>query len=235
MSDVCATCIGLCCYDVLVRVTGYDAWRIKRAQALNFEQFLMAGTDTPAGPGAFLIAGERRALYLEKNAANPRACTFLMHLPDDVRRCGIYAERPSVCAVYPMTFTNGSVALRSDVRCEASNWNMATITYPFWRRNLLVHTFETHLYQRVADHWNETAGANDGGSAEYYAYVERCFDGIDARRSDIAKEAFDDLIARWQQPVDDTATKSVESFLVDVDRLCSMAFMEIMQATEGPA
>ena len=236
MSDACATCSGECCYDVIVRVTGYDAWRIKRAQALDFGQFLTIGPDTPAGPGAFTLDGERRALYLGKNAANQRACAFLMHVPDGIRRCGIYAERPRVCAVYPMTFTNGSVALRSDVRCEASNWNMATITYPYWRRNLLEHMFESHLYGLVAEHWNRRS-ANGGTLPQYYAFVERCFDTIDARRSEIGEEAFDDLMLHWQQAIDEDATARVETFLADVDRLCAAQTSTTAPAatTAGPA
>jgi len=223
VSDVCATCSGMCCYDVLVRVTGYDAWRIKRAQALAFDQFLMVGPDTPAGPGAFVLEGERCAIYLGKNAENARVCAFLMHLPGDVRRCGVYAERPTVCAVYPMTFTNGSVALRSDVRCEATNWNMATITYPKWRRGLLAHLFESHLYGRVTDRWNETRAKSGGTLAEFFAYVESCFDAIDVRRSEIGKEDFDDLLLHWQQPVDEAAAARGERFLADVDHICESA------------
>jgi Fe-S-cluster containining protein len=222
VSDACATCNGLCCYDVVVRITGYDAWRIKRAQALEFSQFVTIGADTPAGPGAFLIDGERHAIYLGKNAENARACTFLMHLPGEVRRCGIYAERPRVCAVYPMTFTNGSVALRGDIRCETSNWNMATITYPYWRRNLLEHLFESHLYGLVAERWNETSAPSGGTLPQYYAYVERCFDAIDARRSEIGKESFDDLVLHWQQAVDEGATARVKSFLADVEGICTL-------------
>jgi Fe-S-cluster containining protein len=203
-------------------VTGYDAWRIKRAQALAFEEFLTIGPDAPHGAGAFLLDGELRAIHLGKNAANPRACTFLMHLPGEVRRCGIYAERPRVCAVYPMTLTNGSVALRSDVRCEASNWNMATITYPYWRRNLLEHLFESHLYQIVAERWNEAA-ANEGGALpEYYAHLERCFDAIDARRSEIGKERFDELILHWQESGADEATRApIAEFFAEVYGLCA--------------
>ena len=223
MSDACATCTGMCCYDVIVRVTGYDAWRIKRAQALQFEQFLTVGPDTPAGQGAFFVEGERRALYLGKNVANERACTFLMHLPNDTRRCGVYAERPTVCAVYPMTFTNGSVALRADVRCEASNWNMATITYPYWRRNLLEHLFESHLYGIVAGRWNETSGQNGGTLPEYLAHVERCFDAIDARRSEIGKESFDDIILHWQQPAAESEAQTrVADFLAEVHSICAL-------------
>jgi Fe-S-cluster containining protein len=212
----------MCCYDVIVRVTGYDAWRIKRAQALQFEQFLTIGPDAPAGPGAFMLGGERQALYLGKNAGNQRACAFLMHLPNDTRRCGIYAERPTVCAVYPMTFTNGSVALRGDVRCEASNWNMASITYPYWRRGLLDHIFESHLYGIVAERWNEAAGTNGRTLIEYYAHVQRCFDAIDARRSEIGKESFDDLILHWQQPAADSEAQArVADFLTEVRSICA--------------
>ncbi len=222
MSDTCATCTGMCCYDVIVRVTGYDAWRIKQAQALQFEQFLTAGPDEPAGQGAFLLGSERRALYLGKNAANERACTFLMHLPDGFRRCGIYAERPTVCTVYPMTFTNGSVALRPDVRCKAANWNMATITYPYWRRNLLEHLFESHVYGIVAERWNETGGKNGGTLPGYFAHVERCFDSIDALRSEIGKESFDDLILHWQQPAaEGDAQRRVADFLNEVSSICA--------------
>ena len=215
--------MGLCCYDVIVRITGYDAWRIKRAQALEFSQFVTIGPDAPTGPGAFLIDGERHAIYLGKNAENERACTFLMHLPaGEVRRCGIYAERPRVCLVYPMTFTNGSVALRSDARCEASSWNMATITYPYWRRNLLEHLFEAHLYGIVAERWNESSAKNGGTVPQYYAYVERCFDAIDARRSEIGKESFDDLLLYWQQPAaGGEAQARVADFLTAVRSICA--------------
>ncbi|HET9392479.1 MAG TPA: YkgJ family cysteine cluster protein [Candidatus Rubrimentiphilum sp.] len=219
MSDSCAACTGLCCYDVVVRVTGYDAWRIKRAQALPFEQFLAIGPDMPAAPGAFMLDGERSALYLGKNSENSRACTFLMHLSGGVQRCGIYANRPSVCAVYPMTFTNGSVALRSDVRCDKSNWNMATITYPRWRHALLKHLFETHLYDRVAAAWNEIPAAANPSLAKYYAYIERCFDAIDTMRLDAGEKNFDELILRWQQAGGQTSETPAEDFLKQVDRV----------------
>ena len=197
MSDACANCNGTCCYNVSVRVTGYDAWRIKRAQALEFEQFLRAQPEPEAQAGSFLIGSERFALYLGKNPRNPDVCTFLMHLPDGIMRCGIYPERPRVCAVYPMTFKNGSVDLRTDVACKPANWNLATITYPMWRRNLLEHFFEGFVNARVAARWDEGSAYAKAALADYYRYADDAFEGIDAAR--IARgEAFEDLILHWQ-------------------------------------
>lgn len=196
MSDTCASCNGACCYNVIVRIMGYDAWRIKRAQALEFSQFVVAQVEAEPKSDGFRIGEEHYAMFLGKNPVAPNACTFLMHFPDDVRRCGIYAERPRVCSVYPMTLRFGAVDLRDDVVCKASNWDMATLTYPKWRRAILEHNLESVAYYRVAQHWNDAAPAGRALN-DYYGYVERCFDRIDAARSALGDE-FEELILHWQ-------------------------------------
>lgn len=224
MSDTCATCNGTCCYNVVVRVTGYDAWRIKRAQALEFGQFLYTQPDDPPMPGGFVVGCQRLAIYLGKSAERPNACAFLMHFPGDVKRCGIYEERPRVCAVYPMTFRNGSVALRDDVQCKPTNWNMATITYPRWRGALLRHHFETLLYERVAAHWNDRHQNGKAALADYYAYVERCFDGIDATIESIDHAEFDELVLHWQDASpNETQRVKLGNFFERVDEICGGA------------
>jgi Fe-S-cluster containining protein len=223
VSDSCAACTGACCSNVIVRVTGYDAWRIKRAQGLEFRQFLYTQPDDGTLAGGFLIAGERLATYLGKSAAHPPACTFLMHLPGDVRRCGVYADRPRVCAVYPMTIRNGSVDLRTDVFCKPSNWNMATLTYPAWRRSLLEHYFELSVYDRVATSWSERYGRTEATLDDYYRYVEASFDDIDAaqqRRGDL----LDESILHWQDATSSPESKAeLTEFFDEIDRACAAA------------
>jgi Fe-S-cluster containining protein len=222
MSDTCATCNGTCCYNVIVRIMGYDLWRIRRAQALDFSQFVSAQVDTEPKSDSFRIGEQHYALFLGKNPIAPTACTFLMHFPDDIRRCGIYAERPRVCSVYPMTLRFGAVDLRSDVACKASNWDMATLTYPKWRRALLEHTLESHLYYRVAQHWNEAAPAG-ASLADYYGYVERCFDRIDALRSAFGDD-FEGLIMHWQDAApDESDLERRAAFEREVDLACAAA------------
>lgn len=222
MSDTCASCNGTCCYNVIVRITGYDAWRIKRAQALDFSQFVTPQLEAEPKGDAFVIDQKPYALFLGKNPIVPTACTFLMHFPDDIRRCGIYSERPRVCSVYPMTLRFGAVDLRSDVSCKASNWDMATLTYPKWRRGLLEHTLESNVYCLVAQRWNEAAPAG-ASLADYYSYVERCFDGIDAVRSDFG-DAFEEVILHWQDaaPRESDVERRV-AFERAIDSACAAA------------
>jgi Fe-S-cluster containining protein len=206
-----------------VRVTAYDAWRIKRAQALEFEQFLYTQPDPQAMPGSFLLGEERHALYLGKNPRNKDVCTFLMHFPDGTMRCGVYAERPRVCSVYPMTFKNGSVDIRADVQCKAENWNLATITYPLWRRNLLEHFLEGFINDRVASRWNESPRHATATLADYYRYADAAFGEIDAARTSRG-ESFEDLILHWQDSSKaETLDDDYHGFFSEVDAICERA------------
>jgi len=222
MSDACSGCDGNCCYDVIIRITGYDAWRIKRAQALAFEQFLSVQKDDEPGPGAFLVDGGYHALFLAKSEVEPRACTFLMHFPDEIRRCGIYAERPRVCAVYPMSLRNGTVDLRSDVVCKPSNWNLATLTYPYWRRALLEYMLEWQVYQRVVNLWNALSQSAKPTIDDFYRYVETSFDGIDAHRTALGASEFDELVLHSRDAApNDVDRERYERFFSQVDAVCS--------------
>lgn len=224
MSDECSGCNGLCCYDVVVRITGYDAWRIKHAQTLDYAQFVQVDKDEASGVGAFLLGDDYHALFLGKNAQQPRACTFLMHFPDETRRCGIYAERPRVCAVYPMSLRNGTVDLRDDVACKPSNWNLATLTYPYWRRNLLGYMLEWYVYQRAVSHWNDLPKASRSNITDYYNFVERAFSRIDALRTAMSEGEFERLVIHSRDAsADDADRERLERYFAEVDSICSAA------------
>lgn len=202
---------------------GYDAWRIKRAQGLEFSQFVVAQIENDPHGDAFRIGEKSYAMFLGKNPAAPSACTFLMHFPDDVRRCGIYAERPLVCAVYPMTLRFGAVDLRDDVVCKTSNWDMANLTYPKWRRAILEHHLESATYFRVAQHWNEGAPA-DAALEDYYRYVERSFDRIDSARSGMGA-GFEDVLLHWQDAAPrDADLERRTAFEREIESACAAAF-----------
>jgi Fe-S-cluster containining protein len=174
MSDACAGCTGRCCWDVVVRVTGLDAWRIRRSQGLEYAQFVNVLPDDDPGGESFRIGDRLCSLYLAKNPLQPRACTFLMHLPGEQQRCGIYAERPLVCAAYPMQLRYGSVDLRSDVRCAPSDWNLATLDYRRWRETFTAYAFERAVFGRIATQWNELAPMEDDAASQsrFFLYID---------------------------------------------------------------
>ncbi|MBV9358151.1 MAG: YkgJ family cysteine cluster protein, partial [Chloroflexi bacterium] len=113
----CATC-GKCCRSYVVPVCGYDIWRISTEQRLGPEQFVVAYPLKEAASESFILEpnGGRLGLALDKRGPFTinRACIFLVELAGSNARCGIYADRPVVCQVYPMSFHEGLISQRPD-------------------------------------------------------------------------------------------------------------------------
>jgi len=65
MSSGCASCSGRCCYDIVVRVTPLDIWRIARAQRLAFDEIVVPWREpepTPVGVQIDAISVETLSL-----------------------------------------------------------------------------------------------------------------------------------------------------------------------------
>jgi Fe-S-cluster containining protein len=87
---LCADCaLPGCCYFDVVRLTSADVLRLSTRLKLSFEEFI-AKHCTP-----FVDAQDRRYTHALKKA---KPCAFLGE--DD--RCRVYADRPMVCADFPL-------------------------------------------------------------------------------------------------------------------------------------
>ncbi len=155
-ANVCTGCTGACCLDVIVGISGFDAWRIARANALAFEDFVTVATAEAGSPGAFRLGDGFGALVLARNANDARACTFLGPLRDGARRCETHPSRPRVCRSYPMARDGDVLVLRADVACGPNAWNMAAVTRDLWLRDLAEEASEWSRYERVVADWNST-------------------------------------------------------------------------------
>lgn len=162
MSEGCRSCTGRCCYDVVVHVTPFDVRRIGCAHALApldivesrevDEQEEISNTIF----GVMAADAQRRVRpVLRKSILNTNACQFLMQIGTEHQRCGIYPDRPRVCAIYPFQINHGTVDLRQDVRCGPGDWNLARLDYAGIRRELAVFTAEWHATARIVEVWNE--------------------------------------------------------------------------------
>ncbi len=141
---------------MLVGISGFDAWRIARANALAFEDFVTVATAEEGSPGAFRLGEGFGALVLARNANDPRSCTFLGASRDGVRRCGTHPSRPRVCRSYPMARDGDVLVLRADVACGPNDWNMATVTRDVWLHDFAEEASEWSRYERVVADWNST-------------------------------------------------------------------------------
>ena len=192
----CAGCTGNCCRDVVVRVTGFDAWRIRRGQRLEYDQFVEVRADEDPLGETFRIGDQSCSLFLTKSAVDPASCVFLMNLPGDVRRCSIYADRPAVCAVYPMTLRYGTVELREVVRCAPSDWNMAKRDYPHWREAFLGYAVERRLFGRVVEAWNRHAPFEDEepARARFFRHLDAATEALVAARDRLGAEGTEEAL-----------------------------------------
>ena len=173
--DVCTGCTGACCLDVVVGITGYDAWRIARANGLPFDAFVTIASAEPGVPGAFRLEGDFAVLMLAKHASDARACAFLSEPRNGVRLCTTHPSRPRVCRSYPMARAGGELALRSDVVCGPRAWDLQHVTTDRWLRDLDQEASEWAEYERVVAAWN--ASLLDGIAA-YLSFVRIAYDEI---------------------------------------------------------
>jgi Fe-S-cluster containining protein len=203
MSEGCRSCTGRCCYDVVVHVTPFDVRRIGQAQGLAPDDIVEAREVDDHEGSASAIFGiaagpspRKVRPVLRKSSAVPDACQFLIHVTDEHKRCGIYAERPRVCAVYPFAINRGSVDLRDDVRCGPDDWNLARLDYGAIRRELAVFNAEWHATARMVEAWNDAVGRGERPpSFEAFIAYGDAIAGHVLNRTDLEAEPFQ----RWDE------------------------------------
>jgi Fe-S-cluster containining protein len=194
MSEGCATCSGRCCYDIYVRITGFDAARIAAAQRLDVRAFCrMPETDDASGCAFLLADGQLHDLALAQQHDETGACIWLMHVGSEVKRCGIYASRPHVCAVYPFVISQGTIDIRADARCQPGDWKLSALDMRRRRYDFSAFAAESELYRAMVGVWNDATGA-DRSEAAYDRFVIAAAEAFFAGAG-----AFDDIAGRWTE------------------------------------
>jgi Fe-S-cluster containining protein len=188
MSDGCSSCSGRCCYDIIVPVTPFDAWRIARAQRLQFADFVEPCLTSRALNAGFRLdaSDDRYAMILRRHRLEAGACTFLAHVGPDVKRCGIYRDRPLVCRAYPFEIRGGSIDLLPGARCAPTDWNLATLDYAGRRAEFARYGAESEACRRIDAGWNVRPLDDDAALrfAAYLAYAEAVCDRLLAEPDD---------------------------------------------------
>src|ERR1700674_3020357 len=175
----CETCIGDCCRQYFVSLTGHDVWSIATGLQLSPEQFVNVAQEHEAtGVGFKLDATKTTFSMVLGKYPGPdgrQQCTFLMNLGDGSGRCGIYALRPAACRVFPAQLRDGGVVFRDEIVCPKGSWDVAALDLPAWRTSLLRSQMEWAIYGSVVRHWNQQAVSTPRGEMrtpkEYYAYL----------------------------------------------------------------
>jgi Fe-S-cluster containining protein len=194
MSAGCATCSGRCCHDIYVRITGFDAARIATAQRVGLRAFCNMPEEREETTTGFLLGdGRRHDLQLTQQSEDAGACVWLMHVDENVQRCGIYASRPRVCAVYPFVIAMGTIDIRSDARCKPGDWRLSSLDLRQRRYDFSMHVAESQLYAVMVRVWNE-AQALERTEERYERFVIAATDAFFAAAGEV-----EDVSGRWTE------------------------------------
>jgi Fe-S-cluster containining protein len=168
MSSGCTTCSGACCREYLVHLSGRDAVTIARAQALAIDQFVDIVLQSSPAVEGYALGDDGDVFALALRRRDDGSCGLLIDLLDGSGRCGIYAERPLTCAVFPLRLHNGSIDIRDDVICEPSGRRITTVDFAA-ARSLLVRTaYDWNVYGRIVERWNAVRAGTGPTSATAY-------------------------------------------------------------------
>jgi len=92
-------CFGLCCQDVSILLTPYDVLRMKKALQITSSEFMEQFTSTA-------YSAEKRVpvVFLKMNDGDKK-CQFVSE-----QGCGVYANRPWACRMYPLGMAERATA-----------------------------------------------------------------------------------------------------------------------------
>lgn len=212
----CATC-GACCRSYVVPVFGHDVWSIVSQQRLSPEQFLVVCPEKEPRPEAFLLEAEEQwfSLALDKKGvfALKKPCVFLMELPGNNDRCGIYADRPVVCQSYPMSLWSGVVTQRRNTLCPPDSWPLAQVMHPSWRTTLQRLCMHVDIYGEVVARWNARVMSHPGVTfslPEYFSYLLNVYERLAWLAGELGPSFLAEVEATWPT-FPRQAIKSVEA------------------------
>lgn len=219
----CTQCDARCCYQYIVGITGFDAWRISHGMHLGWEEFLMLAKESKSTPVGFMLDKNTETTYdlmlgkvknfevpfttaTMKKGFKPEleksACVFLINLPNGFGRCGIYDYRPGCCRTYPVGHGNGVMHLRPNLPCPPNGWNLALMDLPVWRKQGMQYDMEISLYHYLVSVWNTRLKAGSQPSyspGDYYAFMNELYDRVVPVRNQVSDWM---PIYRYWQPDD---------------------------------
>jgi Fe-S-cluster containining protein len=148
---------------------------------------VVAGAQPGDHSDGFLLKADEKPHYLALDKKGHfhryQPCVFLVDLANGSGKCGIYGSRPGACRVYPMTLTDGKMALHDSIVCNPGSWPEEEIRRPQWRAVLTQSYMEFDLYSEVVKRWNALVAHSPDKSftlAEYLSYLMNVYASLNS-------------------------------------------------------
>lgn len=191
--SLCEGCHAGCCRSFAVPVSGADVLQIVRHQGLSFWEFVCRWAD----PDGSIAGNYAPHVYFDDEPDTPfvlclthvpsdqfpgtTRCRFLLEAPDNNGNgdgvqsvgaaCGIYADRPVACRVFPAKMMpRNELAILYDVpeygrpgkepayRLCPRQWTPADVDPIEQVQDLVVAQYEMNFYTTLVQSWNRDPG-----------------------------------------------------------------------------
>jgi Fe-S-cluster containining protein len=210
MASPCATCVLGCCYRHTINISGYDLWLLANGLELQPTEFVQAVPVLFPSPRAFRLAESgvwyQLALQKRPTAAEHQPCIFLLELPGQLGRCGVYGLRPGVCRSYPAYLRNGLVGRRDDVLCPDDAWYNGELDAPQWRADLIQQFVEFDIYELAVARWNFAAESGilptTATLDQFLDYLMQFYHQLAALRAQWSPDQSNLMINAWESCLD---------------------------------
>jgi Fe-S-cluster containining protein len=241
MSNPCATC-GRCCREYVVPLSGHDVWRITRGQRLPTHEFVLAATQPSGDRDTFRLerGGEQLGLVLDKRGKFDlgASCVFLMELGGGQSRCGIYADRPLACQIYPTIMTRTRdlgvrVEQREGTICPPDSWSPEDFASSPWLEAHQRLRRHWDVYLEVVNRWNARIDLMPEGTrasiGDYMIYLENVYASIEALDATYTDDERAEVARTWRTmpPAGSDAPPAWVRYFHAVRRLIDRIFPEV--------
>ena len=201
---ICGTCAA-CCRSYIVQVCGHDVWQLSRSLHLDPTQFVVPFPQNPPGLDGFVLHPTHPAfgLALDKQGIlSPSSpCVFLMELPGNQFRCGVYKNRPVACKSYPMVLRDNVVLQHPNTLCPPSTWSEQDASRPAWYYALQHKRMHFDVYYEVVAQWNNvvlnTKGEFEYTFRQYFNYVMNVYDCLERLSNEFEEHRFAEMELNW--------------------------------------
>lgn len=208
--SACFGCTTSCCLEYDVPVNAHDVWRLARALTLPWSA-LVRVRPTPADYlESFTLDDSGRKLSLQLHRRDHGACALLTTLPDGTQRCGVHAERPLACRLYPYRgdWSPGMPArLQADAVCPPPQRARYQAQRAAAVTAVAGEVSERHLYMRALARWDMAAQTRSPAHAyrvdDFLRWAFALYDALEPLRARPPAEladAAEALIAAFPLP-----------------------------------
>jgi len=166
----CFGCTTSCCLDYDVPVNAHDVWRLMRALAVPWRALVRPRPTPSDWMESFTLDDSGRKLALHLIRRGNGACALLTTLPDGAHRCGVHAERPLACRLYPYRgdwAPGAPVRMQADAICPPPQRAAYEAHARFAVIDVAGEVSERHLYMRILQRWS--VAAQTRSAAQPYA------------------------------------------------------------------